>query len=553
MLKTTFAIMFQSDAKYTNILLFLFLLIIKIMFTLNLESFGWDGSYYYNVAKNIQNGLGFTTNLSLYHQGMTYFPHPTPVYPLWPALLGYTSHIFPLKLVAYILPVLLYWGTMIIAYRLIQKNLPENIVNTKYCVLNYAHLGVFILCLHGKYFEATSRPYTEALAYFLLFICLTRLTSILSLVRPATFLEIGIWSAILLLVRSQFIIFLISVVFFYFVLLLWSRNMKYLWGICMLTLSFLVVYAPQLFFLSERLGQVNQGTLFFFDQYQASDALSRLNVLVKYENFFQFLYYKLYGFGVAFFPWGKYSYSAAFHGFQYSFILMLFTIPVVCFSSKNRKILCDRTQDLLSWPEKRFLLFLIIFALASFLSIHMLHKTLWAFWNFSTRHALLCSFIFFLAFLFLLRQSLYPKLKKTALFIFLAATLIGVGSLIFQTIHQTSFPKYSEKKVDLIYWFKSELSKKPSLSIAMPNPQKISVYSEGVNFHWIYYNTSKKDFKTLFSELGVDYLLLPQNEYTKLVKKIKNFSQLFTKQKKMLSGFFVLSPTKKLLNANDSD
>ena len=552
-MRTTLNMMFRSDAKYTNIFFFLFLTVTKVIYTLNADSFGWDGSYYYDIARNIHNGLGFTTNLSLYHQGMSYFPHPTPVYPLWPSLLGYSAYIFPLRFLAYILPVLLYFGTIIIIYRLIQKKLPENIINTKYCVVNYAHLGVLILCLHGKYFEVTSKPYTEALAYFLLFICLTRLVSIMPLIKFTTFLEIGIWSALLLLVRSQFIIFLISVVFFYLIILVWSRNMKYCLGICIIILSFLVSYAPQLFFLSEKLGQVNQGTVLFFDQYQASNTLSKLNVLVKYENFSQFLYYKLRGFWIAFFPWGKYSYSTTFHGFQYSFIVALFMIPSIYFSSKNRKILYDKIKKLLSQPENFFFVFLTIFTLASFFSIHMLHKKLWATWNFATRHALVCSFIFFLSFVFLFKQAFFSKIKKFALFLFLIATFVGMGNLTLQTINQIYSSQFSEKKVDLIHWFKNELAKKTSLTIAMPHPQKISVYSEGVNFHWVYHNTSKKDFKILFSELGSDYLLLSHNKYKKFTKKISNFSQLFTKQKKMLSGFFVLSPTKELVNAEDSD
>ena len=102
--------------------------------------------------------------------------------------------------------------------------------------------------------------------------------------------------------------------------------------------------------------------------------------------------------------------------------------------------------------------------------------------------------------------------------------------------------------MDLIRWFKYKRSIHSSLNIAMPNPQKISAYSKGVNFHWVYYNTSSKDFKALFSKLGVDYLLLPQKEYEQFTRKIKSFNQLFTKQKKKISGFLILSPSKKLLN-----
>ena len=445
-MKGLFYLLFRSDAKYTNILFLSFLLIVKVLYTLNVDSFGWDGSYYYGIARNIRDTFRFTTNLSLYHQGMNYLPHPTPVYPLWPYLLGYVSHLFPLEVVARVLPILFYFGSIIIAYSLIQKNLPDNIVKTKYFVVNYSHLGVFIFFLHGQYFVATSNPYTEAMAYFLLLICLTRLARIMRSDRMATFIEIGVWSAVLLLVRSQLVVFFMSVIFFYLLVLFSSRNIKYLAGIFMLIVSFFITYSPQLIFLSKKFGQINPATILFFDQYQASNLLSKLHVLMRYETFVEFLYYKIYGLGVAFLPWGKYSYSMTFHGFQYSLIGASLLACITYSSKKNRDILHKEISDLLFQPEKKFFLFFLIFSLAFFCSIQMLHKTLWATWNFPTRHALVCSFIFFLGFLYLFKQTLCPTVRKLALFIFLLATSIGVGNLVVQTMNQVYSSKFSKKK-----------------------------------------------------------------------------------------------------------
>ena len=360
------------------------------------------------------------------------------------------------------------------------------------------------------------------------------------------FVEIGFWNAILFLTRSQLIIFLISILFFYFIVFIQSKNIKYFLGILTILASFVTCCIPQLFFLSKKIGQINSSTLIFFDQYQASNFLSHLSVLVQYNTFFEFIYYKLYGFIIAFSPWGKYSYSTTFHGFQYSVILILITLFIICLQQKNRKNIYKIIQDTFHDPKKYFLLFFIIFSLTYFLSIHMLHKKLWSTWNFPTRHALLCSFLFFLSFVYLLKQKLYPKIRKITLIVFLLATLIGLKSITFQTIHSFHSSNFYQNKKYLIHWLKKEFNQKHSLSVAMSNPQKISTYVAGINFHWIYHNTSLKDLKNLFFKLNIDYLILSKKEYQEIQKKIDGFNNFFFLQQGDLSGFLIFHPFKKM-------
>ena len=516
------------------------------MYTLNADSFGWDGSYYYNIAQNIRDSLGFTTNISLYHQGMTYFPHPTPVYPVWPYVLGYLGRFVSMDLLAHFLPVLFYFLTWWVVYCLIQKVLPGEIVFKGKFVIKYAHVGVLIFFLHSKYFEATSKPYTEGIAYLLLLVCFWRLILIMPRCRFITGLEIGLWAAILFLTRSQFIVFLFSVCFFYLMVWVLARQIKYLAVTFTIIASFLLCSTPQLIFLFKSLGVTNPLAILFFDQYQASAWLSPLDVLVGYRDVFEFLYYKFTGVMVAFLPWGKYSYAQTFHLFQYSFVLLVFILLWVYRKRTIRKDLYQKIKAYILNEEKHFILFFIFFAAAAFASIHLLHKKMWAVWNFPTRHSLICSLIFFLSFIYLFKQNLYPWLKQAALYIFFLGVLVGVVNLSTQTVNQLYSETYSNKMSSLIHWLKNESAQKPSLRVAMWNPQKLSVYTDGVDFHWIYYNTSQKDLRNLFTKLGVNYLLLKESERRVFQKKIDLFEQLFSVKVDNLSGYTVLYLSKNL-------
>src|SRR5205085_4186368 len=80
-------------ARWRTFLLFLALLVAKIVETVRAVGTSIDGGYYTDIAEHVRDGDGLVSDVSLYHAGVPSFPYPTPIYPLWPWLLGLLSRV----------------------------------------------------------------------------------------------------------------------------------------------------------------------------------------------------------------------------------------------------------------------------------------------------------------------------------------------------------------------------------------------------------------------------------------------------------------------------
>ena len=81
----------------------------------------YDGSVYYEVARNVAEGRGLQTRLSLYHQGRRELPGPSTLYPLWPLTLGGAGAILGLERAATALPEALFFLDLILLYALARR------------------------------------------------------------------------------------------------------------------------------------------------------------------------------------------------------------------------------------------------------------------------------------------------------------------------------------------------------------------------------------------------------------------------------------------------
>ena len=519
---------------------------LKVIFSLSIDQLGWDGSYYYDIARNIRDGYGFRTNLSLYHQGMPYFPHPTPVYPLWPRILGYWGGYFNLYQLSIWFPTILYFATLFMVYQLVKKIVPEIVYQNDHLVVRLQHVAVLMVGLHFPYFESTSRPYTEGISFFLFFLFLYRFQNISKKYGFISLLEAGAWCALLFMCRSQFFILLLSIITFYLILFFLQKRIKPLFLIMSFCIGFLSTYLPQTLYLIQETGRVDIASILLFDQYQATEALSKVVVRKEYANFFECMAYKFYGFLIAFFPWGKYSYSGVFYGLQYSIVL-----ACICILSKykHKGALSSMASQLRRYcldPKNHFKAVFILFSIFSFISIQMLHKNIWSTWNFASRHGFVVSFLIFVSFAYIFKFARSKEIKKAARLIILLGAVIGFSNVVFQTQTKLFFTKtLYEKRRHLIDWVNGEASNTKknemikNLTLAMYNPQWLVPYTDNVGFHWIYDKTSEQELKKIFGSFKTDYLLLDEQEYEIYREKIKGFDRMFIPYKQGISGFSI--------------
>ncbi len=518
--------------------LLFFLVIAKIDFGLHLNTFGVDGSYYFDIARNIYEGNGIATNGSLYHQGMQQFSHASPIYPLWPLLLGTLAHLLGIFTAATWVPVALYFATLITAYLVVEKILNGYVIDGNLIRIKYSTVFVYLLALHYDFFLATSRPYTEGLAYLLFIGFIYSAYQVLQREQNRHALLAGVWLALALLCRSQLIVFVFATFIFAMAALLLQRNRQTFKLLALFTAAFVICLSPWLFFITNQLAGLSIKSLLFFDQFRASDTLSKLEVMAPASSWFDYIGQRLQGFVYAYNPENQYSFYRTYLLSAYlaplALLALLFRSGDIISPVKN--LLKTKGQSL-SGRRNSFILFFLLLAAAGYFSIHLIHKQLWAPWNFGLRHGLTCIFLFFAAFVFLCRQNAFWRYMALALLI--CSSYLAIQKIRSEIYVTKTYRKHiTVDRAPVINWVKTTASTKPELRISMYTCQWLLPYTNNVGYHWIYHSTTRDDLLALFSTLQSDYLLLTAEQRKELSNHTPDFDKLFEIEKD-LSPFVV--------------
>lgn len=488
----------------------------KVWLSQHITEFGADGGFFTNVAQNVRDGFGLSTNVSLFHKGYRTFPHPTSVYPLWPLVYGYLARFVDIRVVGIWLPTALYFVTLVLAYLWARRFWPGEVLAGIVPRLNAGHLLALMLGVNFEFFVSTSRPYTEGLAFALLFAALLRAEMLLRRLAARDGIELGLWLVGLLLVRSQFIIVVIAAG----MALAWAavdapRRMRAVLVTVGATASFGAVFALYSRYLATFIDDAGLLGYLRFDSARAATALSQVPIYVSTTGPWAFLVDRLQGIGAAF-GWGGASYFRSFNMFAYALPAAL----VVALVAMKRS---SRADWLAAWswlrtPENLPRVFVGLLALGGFASLHLVHKVYSSAWHFGLRQGLLAVFAIFLAQTFLL--------TRRQRFVFgVGVWLLAVASFGgFRLIHETTQEEslrdkggetLSTYRAELVQWLgEQERGRAHGLTVAITRPeaQRLAWRAPGVNFHWLTETTTLADLRYLIDELGVAYVILVEGE-----------------------------------------
>lgn len=484
---------------------------LKLAHALLVKDTGVDGGYYTDVAKHVRDGEGISTCVSLYHQGFEQFPHASPIYPLWPLLHGLTARVIPLHAAGVGLGTA-GWITAVLFAFLWGRRLSPGPLWDRAPWFEAGHALALVLAVNSVFFRYTSVPYTEGLAFALLFAGLWWFHPRWKDLDVAGGFAMGVWLGALLLVRSQLVIVAMAAALTHAgaIVLLPERGRR-IEAACACASAFLATLTPQLL----RIGAWSEVppwvALLRFELARERALLSPMHVLVESAAGTGHLHNFVESLPVAFAPRGPMAYWRVYQGFQYALPVAL---VVLAFAAVRR--IRDRSarDSLRAWarPERLGTVFAFALAAAGFLSLHFIRKDFTTEWHFGRRHSLTALFAFFLAWLFLARHA-SRAVRGTAALI-LAVTLACSHALAFKIVaHEWRGSSDARTYDALVRGLQEERNERKNFVVALHgmHVQKVAWQTDGIGFHWIYRRTSAEDAAAL-ARLGVRWILLEPDE-----------------------------------------
>ncbi len=480
----------------------------------NLEEFQQtDGTYYLNVASHVRDGDGLATDISLYHKGYREFPHPTSVAPLWPLLLGALGVLFPLLPASIAINSLFYFVTLLVGYRWARRNWPEDLFGPILKGVHAGHVWILVMGFNADFFRFTSLSYTEGLAFSLLLLLLLRAESLFSKPGVRTGLELGVWLGLLILSRGQML--LVAIAAFGTLglcIALGARRAASTLMAATAAVTCALVLLPEYLYIQSFVSEAGLASLVRFDQNRVNDALSAIPVLKPTDGLWSYIKDRAPGFLYAYDPSAKYGFNAVFNGAQW---IALISIPASLFwvVSQLKDFSLSRWRTTLLKPRNVAICFSVILALGAYFSLHTIHKVYSSPWNFGRRQALIAGLLFFVAFIWMLRRR-KPVTYLLAILVLVSSSRAGALEMErnYRTKKRVYNPEtYRQELVDYLVAEARRLGR--PLVVAAPayeGPQLALKTGGSVHYHWVYTQTSRDDYLTLFREFNVDYVIMPE-------------------------------------------
>lgn len=491
-------------------------LLVLVILAPKIEDFGtWtigpDGSIYMNVATHLRMGEGLTTSLAVYHQGYAHFPHPTPVQPLWPLVLAFSSLFTPMVYASTWVPSLLWALSLVLAFvwgRRVVPPKPDGLI-----ALHGGHAVVACLGLSPFYLSFGSRPYTEALSFALLFGLFLRAQGLWRRRRRRDGVELGVWLALLFLTRSQLVVVPLAA----FVLVLWHlvrepqrRRQTAVFGV-VVVVSFALVMLPELLWIGSFCEGSALGTYLRFDQ-SGSSALSDVSGLRVTGSPWETLVDRAGGFVVAFTPDED--------GYKNVFGFFIYVVPVAVVAVVDRVARDARAvgRDVAAFVDDHGTA--AVTGVGAFLLMHVMHKDLGHPWWFGDRHALLVVALIACAFFFCVKCG--GVVARVAVALFVVSTLHAAampwehvwGHKEVGRWHGKPYPVQGHRFDAQVWLLSRDMDEPGPLTVALPanEARKLSWLLPDIGMHGLLGETTFDDLSYMVRHLGVQYVLVIDEE-----------------------------------------
>jgi hypothetical protein len=429
---------------------------------------GVDGSYYFQVARHVALGHGLVTSVCLYHQGLKHLPAKTNIYPLWPLLLGDAGRLIGVTAAARFLPRALFLIDLVLLYFLTLR-----IDAMSFRGFDIGHLVVLLFGCNALFFSAASYPYTEALAFLLIF------AALLMIERSGA--AAGALAGLAFLTRSQNIVFAAAL----FAALLIVRRWR---SAAAFAAAFVAILLPWVIFLATFVKPFTPSAL--VSMYSETPQLPVFVQLI-HSTGLAWIVDRLRGLITAFNP-------ASGVSFVHSFGLAALLVPIAAVHAVWRPA-SSPARRRAARPPLHVLATLLAGAALSF-SLIFVHQRFFLEWLFGYRHGLPFILLMMLAVIELIARGGLP-MRILAVTISIVSIVTGALTIARTSIwHPHPWPPTAE--VQLTSWLARN---DPNAIVLSTNAQVLAAIS-GSNFRWAACQEEPDAIRLLLRLVRTDYV-----------------------------------------------
>jgi len=458
-----------------------------------------DGDYYYQIARHVAEGDGMATSVSLYNQGFQSFPHRINQSPAWVLLLGYTGRWFGLDTVSRRLPEALYLAGLLALYFLanrLRRRLGDGGWLRADGLPDFGHVAVVVLGASPIYFRFSSLPYTEPMAFLLMFGSLLALDRA-ALERSAGWaVAAGLCAGVALLTRSQMLPLVIAAPVALAAAGLRERRLLVPAGACLA--AALLPLVPWGIWLSTWIDPMTPGAVIGFADLSETPGLPVFAHVVATDSFGAWLLDRGRGLLVAFDPRHELSYVV-----NSGFLPYLVLVAPVHFVWTRRHSL---TGVLRPPPETVLPLALLLCGAGMLIPVHMAHGTFFREWLFAHRHGLPILLLILPCLAYLCQAGRAARATAIAL---LLASAVWIPSGLYATMTEEYSTGLTPNEEKLVRWLGRHVD---TPSVVTTRAQHLSVYSR-VGFHWMLCKEVGEDqAMALMHYAGADYMVVYESQ-----------------------------------------
>jgi hypothetical protein len=475
---------------------------LKLNLDYGLGQYANDADYYFTIARSVSEGEGFKSNLSLYYQGFKTLPHHVQVSPAWPVTLGALGAVFGIEAVAIPVPIALYFIDLLLLYFLAQR-LRRGIAPgagwlfRDDALLNLGHVAALVFASNVVFFQFSSVPNNEPLAFCLIFGALIATDNAVRKRAAGWAFAAGLLAGLAVLTRFQALAIAIAIPAVMAAVALGDPRARRLAPVALVAV--LLPFIPWVIYLASWSDSLSFGAVFGLETQRETPELKPFPHAFFPKSWWAFVVDRTRGVGVAFDWRSPESYVSHFG-------VLAYAAPLAALHCGWLLARRWRPARLALAPERALPVATVLTGIGMLLPVHAAHMTFVYSWLFGFRHGLPLILLIVPALAYLDAHA--GRAGRAAAALLVLATLLSNAQGMQALFERELKHGLKEGEQMLVAWLDSQ---RPRPTVVTTEPWKYGAFSR-LGYHWILCRHSPEQTLRLLRDVGADYIVVRHRE-----------------------------------------